>query len=83
MQFPRVVIDFEPTELDLSDDMKKDLEKVDSVEAIDMFKNKYGRRIFALHATVGTRRGRSRDPNRPSRPLLCHQSATRGPAPFQ
>lgn len=83
MQFPRFVVDFEPTELDLSDEMKKDLGKVDSVEAIDMFKNKYGTRILALHATEGTRRARSRKPNRPSRPLLCHQSATRGPAPFK
>ncbi|PLB45834.1 hypothetical protein P170DRAFT_363984, partial [Aspergillus steynii IBT 23096] len=52
--FPRVVIDFEPAELDLSEDMKADLAKVDSADAVDVFKSKYGR-FFATRVQLGGR----------------------------
>ncbi|PYI23913.1 hypothetical protein BO99DRAFT_428186 [Aspergillus violaceofuscus CBS 115571] len=52
--FPRVVIDFEPAGLDLSEEAKADLQAVDSAEAVDIFKAKYGR-FFATRVQLGGR----------------------------
>ncbi|RAL09118.1 uncharacterized protein BO97DRAFT_352547, partial [Aspergillus homomorphus CBS 101889] len=52
--FPRVVIDFDPTGLDLSDELKEDLATVDTAEAVDIFKNKYGR-FIATRVQLGGR----------------------------
>ncbi|RAH65459.1 uncharacterized protein BO66DRAFT_308909, partial [Aspergillus aculeatinus CBS 121060] len=52
--FPRVVIDFEPAGLDLSEEAKADLQAVDSAEAVDIFKAKYGR-FFPTRVQLGGR----------------------------
>ncbi|PYH76172.1 hypothetical protein BO82DRAFT_387500 [Aspergillus uvarum CBS 121591] len=52
--FPRVVIDFEPSGLDLSEECKFDLERVNTAAAIDIFKSKYGR-FFTTRVQLGGR----------------------------
>ncbi|RAH77843.1 hypothetical protein BO86DRAFT_322119, partial [Aspergillus japonicus CBS 114.51] len=52
--FPRVVIDFEPSGLDLSEECKFDLERVNTAAAVDVFKNKYGR-FFTTRVQLGGR----------------------------
>ncbi|PYI32451.1 hypothetical protein BP00DRAFT_472801 [Aspergillus indologenus CBS 114.80] len=52
--FPRVVIDFEPSGLDLSEECKFDLGRVNTAAAVDVFKNKYGR-FFTTRVQLGGR----------------------------
>ncbi|KAH8435132.1 uncharacterized protein LDX57_012761 [Aspergillus melleus] len=52
--FPRVIIDFDPSSLDLSEECKADLEGVNTAEAVEAFKNKYGR-FFATRIELGGR----------------------------
>ncbi|KAH8432805.1 uncharacterized protein LDX57_010434 [Aspergillus melleus] len=52
--FPRAVIDFDRYSLDLSEECQLDLASVDSVAAIDNFKDKYGR-FFPTRIELGGR----------------------------
>ncbi|PLB46668.1 hypothetical protein P170DRAFT_511363 [Aspergillus steynii IBT 23096] len=52
--FPRAVIDFDRYSLDLSEECQLDLASVDSVSAIDEFKDKYGR-FFPTRIELGGR----------------------------
>ncbi|OJJ42264.1 hypothetical protein ASPZODRAFT_105543 [Penicilliopsis zonata CBS 506.65] len=52
--FPRVVVDFDEDSLELSEECKFDLMAVDSVAAIDRFKDKYGR-FYVTRVELGGR----------------------------
>ncbi|OJJ98908.1 hypothetical protein ASPACDRAFT_61603 [Aspergillus aculeatus ATCC 16872] len=60
--FPRVVIDFEPSGLDLSEECKFDLERVNTAAAINVFKSKYGR-FFTTRVQLGGRLHNSEQSN--------------------